>query len=67
MPLNYRLLLVTVVGVVALVLIRARRTRSIAGTCFGQVVWQVTALPMVRGFLVTPRDSMELIEYRLIA
>jgi glycosyltransferase involved in cell wall biosynthesis len=61
------LLLVTFGLVVALVLIRARRTGSIVDACFGQVVWQVTALAMVRGFLVKPRDPTEPIEYRVIA
>jgi glycosyltransferase involved in cell wall biosynthesis len=67
LPWHYSLLLVTVVGVALLVLIRAWRTRSFADACFGQVVWQVTALAMVRGFFVRPRDPMQHIEYRTIA
>ena len=67
LPLSYGLLLMTVIGVATLVLIRAWRTRSIADACFGQIVWQVQALAMVRGFLVSPRDPMEPIEYHVFA
>ena len=42
-----------------LVLCAHCRTRSIADACFGQVVWQVTALAMVRGFLAQPRNPRD--------
>jgi glycosyltransferase involved in cell wall biosynthesis len=60
-------LLITVGVLVALILMRAVRTGSLADACFGQVVWQVTALAMVRGFFATPRSPLEPIEYILIA
>jgi glycosyltransferase involved in cell wall biosynthesis len=60
--------LVVSVGVlVALILVRAVRAGNLTDACFGQVVWQVTALAMVRGFLSTPRNPLEPIEYILIA
>ena len=60
-------LLITVGALVGLTLMRTVRTGSIADACFGQVVWQVTALAMVRGFCTTPRDPMEPIAYVVIA
>ena len=60
-------LLITVGVLVALILMRAVRTGSLADACFGQVVWQVTALALVRGFMTTPRDPTEPIEYVQIA
>jgi glycosyltransferase involved in cell wall biosynthesis len=67
LPFSYGPLLATVIGVVTVVLIRAWRTRNIADACFGQVVWQVQALAMVRGFLGDRRDPIEPIEYHVIA
>ena len=55
-----------VLGVLALVLVRARRTGSLADAWFGQVVWQVTSLAMVRGFLARPRDPREPIESEVL-
>ena len=56
--------LVAVVAVVAgLVLLRARRTGSLADAWFGQVVWQVTSLAMLRGLLRRPRDPREPVEF----
>ncbi|HET7204910.1 MAG TPA: glycosyltransferase [Steroidobacteraceae bacterium] len=49
--------------VLALVLARARRTGSLADAWFGQVVWQVSALAMLRGLFARPRDPAEPIEY----
>jgi glycosyltransferase involved in cell wall biosynthesis len=66
LPLSRALLFASVVCVIALVLVRALRGRSFADACFGQVDWQVTALAMVRGFVVSPRDPTEPIEYRII-
>jgi GT2 family glycosyltransferase len=51
----------------ALVAVRAVRARSLADAVFGQVVWQVTALAMVRGFLTRPRDPREPIRDVVIA
>jgi len=57
----------TLACVAALVMMRAVRTRSLTDAWFGQVDWQVTALAMVRGFLVRPRDPRQLVEYHIIA
>lgn len=66
-PVSHALLFASVICVMALVLVRALRGRSLGDACFGQLDWQVTALAMVRGFLVTPRDPTKPIEYRIIA
>jgi glycosyltransferase involved in cell wall biosynthesis len=60
-------LLITAIVLLGLIVMRSLRTRSIADACFGQVVWQVTALAMVRGFCAAPRDPLEPIEYVVIA
>jgi glycosyltransferase involved in cell wall biosynthesis len=60
-------LLITVGVLIGLTALRAVRIRSVADAWFGQVVWQVTALAMVRGFCRTPRDPTEPIEYVAIA
>jgi glycosyltransferase involved in cell wall biosynthesis len=65
-PVSHVPLLIVLGCILALVLIRAVRTRSIADAWFGQVDWQVTALAMVRGFLVSPRDPMQPIDYRIM-
>ena len=56
------------VGLVALIVAaRTLRTGSLADACFGQVVWQVTALAMVRGFARRQQDPAQPIEYNLLA
>jgi hypothetical protein len=62
LPLTPWLLAGTVAAVLALVLARARRAGSLADAAFGQVVWQVTALAMLRGLLARPRNPTEPIE-----
>lgn len=57
----------TLALVVALVLLRVVRGQAIADACFAQVVWQVTALAMVRGLLTRPRDPLQPVRYRLMA
>jgi len=57
----------TLVLIVALVLARALRTASIADAMFGQLVWQVTSLAMVRGFLRRQRCPATSIESVIIA
>ena len=57
----------TIAVIVALILVRAYRIGSIADATFGQVVWQVTSLAMVRGFFTKPRDPLEAIEYVLLS
>ena len=63
LPWSHGLLTATLLSVAFLVLLRTVRTGSIADACFGQVVWQVTALAMVRGFVVHPRDPLQPVAY----
>jgi glycosyltransferase involved in cell wall biosynthesis len=53
-------------AVLGLVLVRARRIGSLADAWFGQLVWQVTSLAMVRGLFARTRDPTEPIEYVLV-
>jgi hypothetical protein len=55
-------LVAAVAALVALVGARAVRARSLSDACLGQVVWQVTAIAMVRGFLARTRSPTELVE-----
>lgn len=59
-------LLAVLAAVAALVAIRAYRAGSLGDAWFGQVVWQVTALAMVRGFFARPRDPREPIELEVL-
>lgn len=55
------LLTLTLLAAGILILIRYRRARSVSDALFGQVVWQVTAIAMIRGFFsgkVDPRGSI---------
>ena len=53
----------TVAVAALLVLGRALRSGSLADAFFGQLVWQVTALAMVRGFFTRPRNPSAPIEH----
>jgi hypothetical protein len=53
-------------GVLGLVLIRARRAGSLRDAWFGQWAWQVTSLAMLRGLLARPRDPREPIDFVLL-
>jgi cellulose synthase/poly-beta-1,6-N-acetylglucosamine synthase-like glycosyltransferase len=53
-------------AVLGLVLVRAWRTGSLRDAWFGQWVWQVSALAMLRGLLARPRDPTEPIEFVLL-
>jgi hypothetical protein len=57
----------TLAAVVALVGVRALRARSLADALLGQLVWQVSALAMVRGFLARPKDPREPVAAVVIA
>jgi glycosyltransferase involved in cell wall biosynthesis len=60
--------LVGVLGALAaLVGLRAVRARSLRDACLGQLVWQVTALAMLRGFVARPRNPHEPVEYVLLS
>jgi glycosyltransferase involved in cell wall biosynthesis len=57
----------TLAAAVGLVLVRTLRTRSLTDALLGQLVWQVSALAMVRGFLARPKDPREPVAAVLIA
>lgn len=52
---------------VALVIVRASRTGNLLDAVFGQVVWQVTALAMVRGYFTPQRNPRSGIDFRVLA
>ena len=55
-------------GVMAtLIAVRASRTGSVADAVFGQVVWQVTSLAMVRGYFTPQRNPRSGIDFRVLA
>jgi len=60
---NHVVLYAALATLAALVLWRCVRTRHVGDALFGQVVWQVTALAMVRGFIARPRDPRAAVEY----
>jgi glycosyltransferase involved in cell wall biosynthesis len=51
----------------ALVIVRATRTGRLPDAVFGQVVWQVTALAMVRGYFAPQRNPRSGIDFRVVA
>lgn len=57
----------TVAALAALILVRATRTGNLADAAFGQVVWQVTALAMVRGYCRPQRNPRSGIDFRVLA
>jgi glycosyltransferase involved in cell wall biosynthesis len=59
-------LVAVLTAVLALVVVRARRAGSFADAWFGQLVWQVTSLAMVRGLFSRPRDPREPIELEVL-
>ncbi len=61
------LLVLTVLAAGILILIRFMRARSVADAVFGQVVWQVTAIAMMRGFFSRKVDPRGTIDYELVA
>lgn len=67
LPFTGVLMTATLVAVLALILFRAWRIGSFADALFGQVVWQVTSLAMVRGFLTSPRDPQQPIEHIVLS
>lgn len=56
LPVTGALLLAVLIAVVLLIALRVVRGTSLADACFAQVVWQVTALALVRGFF-SPKVS----------
>ena len=65
-PRSHWPLATTVLLVVMLVAWRTLRTRNLADACFGQLVWQLTALAMVRGFLARPRNPVDPVDYIVV-
>lgn len=59
---NPVLLYATITAMILLVLVRAVRSGNLADALFGQLVWQVTALAMVRGFFTRPRNPHDPVE-----
>lgn len=60
-------LLAVGVALLALVAIRAWRSRSLRDAILGQVVWQVHAIALVRGFLAAPVDPCARIQSQVLA
>ncbi len=65
LPYSPWLLVATIAVIVMLVLIRAVRIRSLRDSLFAQLVWQVTALAAVRGFMMRPIDPGKAVDYIL--
>ena len=63
LPINTWLFTATVLAIILLVLIRAIKIGSLGDSLFAQLVWQVTALAMVRGFLMKPVSPSKTIDY----
>lgn len=66
-PLTRWPLVLTAAAFAGLIILRALRTRSLADGIFGQVVWQVTALAMVRGYLTPQRNPRSGIDFLVLA
>lgn len=60
------LLMLTLLAAGILILIRYLRARSVSDALFGQVVWQVTAIAMIRGFFSGKVDPSGPIGYELL-
>lgn len=56
LPVSGWFLFAWIILLLALVVVRAWRIGSFVDACFGQVVWQVTALAMVRGYFANRTD-----------
>jgi hypothetical protein len=56
LPITPLLLAAVLSFVLVLILLRTIRTASFTDACFAQIVWQVTSLAMVRGYLQSPVD-----------
>ena len=63
LPLTPWLLLGSGAAVAILVIWRLTRSGSVMDAVFGQVVWQVASIAMVRGFFTAPADPGEPIEH----
>jgi glycosyltransferase involved in cell wall biosynthesis len=61
------LLAATLFIMLILIAIRARRIGSFSDALFGQLVWQVTSLAMVRGLLARPVDPLVAIDQIILA
>jgi GT2 family glycosyltransferase len=66
-PYSTGLLAATLAAVVLLVGVRALRGRSVADAVMGQVVWQVSALALVRGFFARRKDPLAPVAFRVLA
>ncbi len=66
-PVTHWPLTACLTALAALIAIRALRAGSLVDAIFGQVVWQVTALAMVRGYLAPQRNPRAGIDFRVLA
>jgi glycosyltransferase involved in cell wall biosynthesis len=66
-PLTHWPLGLSLGAMAALIAVRASRTGSLPDAAFGQVVWQVTALAMVRGYFARQRNPRSGIDFRVLA
>ncbi len=66
LPLTPWLLGMVLLGILVLVLLRAIRIGSFLDSCLAQVVWQVTSLAMLRGYMAKKVDPCQPIESRSI-
>jgi len=66
LPVTSVVLSLTLMAMLLLILYRAIRSGNIGDAAFGQVVWQITSLAMLRGFVATPVDPQAPIEHVII-
>lgn len=66
-PFSHWPLALCAAALAGLVVVRATRTGSLPDAVFGQVVWQVTALAMVRGYFAPQRNPRSGIDFRVLA
>ena len=66
-PVSHWPLLACLMALLSLIAIRTVRTRNLADAVFGQVVWQVTALAMIRGYFTPQKNPRSDIDFRVLA
>ncbi|MFO1468547.1 MAG: glycosyltransferase [Steroidobacteraceae bacterium] len=66
LPVNPWLFGSSIAAFLVLILLRMRRAGNFSDACFGQIVWQVTALAMLRGYFAPRRDPLAPIEYLVL-
>jgi glycosyltransferase involved in cell wall biosynthesis len=66
-PVSPAPMLICIATLLGLIAVRAARTRNMADAVFGQVVWQVTALAMVRGYFAPQKNPRAGIDFLVLA